>query len=559
MPLVLGQPALFSLSDAADVPGDLSLRERRLLVGALNFHALMAPSRELTVHAYDGSWETLPRTTDDATFTGLSRAFRRRLFSLGMNSEIEAEERQPQPGEAYATSLAERPVRHIHVSRDDVLAHDPPRDRSPNPIRRVLRDVRLRAPLLYDEARDLELLRHRSYMRRAPRRQFHQEFEPGGVHEEFSIIPAPTPPDGAPRAVIVGMHWFEMGGAERWAFETVRLVREAGLLPIVLSNRESHHPWLARPELDGALLIPFSEPTARSQTPGVEQLLRGILRSFDIRGVVVHHNQWLYDRLHWISDSRPDIPIVDSTHILEFRGGGYPMSSALVEEVITTHHVISPALERWMTQTQGIPREKVIMAPLVGLTVADRSEEFRRRDDADPFTVAFIGRMARQKAPEVFVAMAHRLRRAGVRVRFIMHGDGDMAGAIDHFIRALGLEGTIERRTSAVPVVETLTDAHLLVIPSHNEGLTLTTLEAIAHGVPVVSTDVGAQADVIPPRALTSRNAHRAVGQLAAKVTWLARDEQARYDLWRSEREAENTLLSHPSATEWFTNVVTAW
>ncbi|MEI3866042.1 glycosyltransferase [Microbacterium sp. CCNWLW134] len=559
MPLVLGQPSLFSFSDADDVPDDLSLRERRLLVGALNFHALMAPSRELTVHAYDGSWETLPRTTDDATFTGLSRAFRRRLFSLVMKSEIEAEERQPQPGEAVATSLAERPVRHIHISRDDVLAHDPPRDRSPNPIRRVLRDVRLRAPLLYDEARDLELLRHRSHMRRAPRRQFHREFDPGGVHEEFSIIPAPAPPDGASRAVIIGIHWFEMGGAERWAFETIRLVREAGLLPIVLSNRESHHPWLARPELDGALLIPFSEPTARSQTPGVEQLLRGILRSFDVRGVVVHHNQWLYDRLHWISDSRPDIPIVDSTHILEFRGGGYPMSSALVEEVITTHHVISPALERWMTQTQGIAGGKVVMAPLVGLTVTDRSEDFRRRDEADPFTVAFVGRMARQKAPEVFVAMAHRLRRAGVRARFIMHGDGDMAAAIDHFIRALGLEGTIERRTSGVPVVETLSDAHLLVIPSHNEGLTLTTLEAIAHGVPVVSTDVGAQSDVVPPRALTSRNAHRAVGQLAAKVTWLARDEQARYDLWRSEREAENALLSHPSATEWFTNEVAAW
>jgi glycosyltransferase involved in cell wall biosynthesis len=559
MPLVLGQPSLCSLDDAADVPDDLTLRERRLLVGALNFHALMAPSRKLIVHGYDGTWESLPRTTDDATFTGLSRAFRRRLFSLVMRSDIDAEERQPQPGEASATSLADRPIRHIHISRDDVLAHDPPRDRSPNPIRRVLRDIRLRAPLLYDEARDLELLRHRSYLRRAPRRQFHREFEPGGAHEEFSIIPAPAPPPGAPDAVIIGMHWFEMGGAERWAFETVRLVREAGLLPIVLSNRESHHPWLARTELDGALLIPFSEPTARSQTPGVEQLLRGILRTFNVRGVVVHHNQWLYDRLHWIADSRPGIPIVDSTHILEFRGGGFPMSSALVEEVITTHHVISPALERWMTRTQDISGEKVVMAPLVGLTVTERSRDFRRRDEGDPITVAFVGRMARQKAPEVFVAMAHRLRQAGVRARFIMHGDGDMAGAIDHFIRALGLEGAIERRMSDVPVVRTLEEAHVLVIPSHNEGLTLTTLEAIAHGVPVVSTDVGAQSDIVPRRALTSRNAHRAVRQLTEKITWLARDEQARHELWRSEREAEKTLLSHASATEWFTNEVATW
>ncbi len=84
--------------------------------------------------------------------------------------------------------------------------------------------------------------------------------------------------------------------------------REAGLLPIVLTNRDSHQPWIGRPELDGALIVPFSEPTVRSQTAGVEELLRAILRTFDVRGVVVHHNQWLYDRLHWIARSRPGLP-----------------------------------------------------------------------------------------------------------------------------------------------------------------------------------------------------------------------------------------------------------
>ena len=44
------------------------------------------------------------------------------------------------------------------------------------------------------------------------------------------------PRRGAQPAVIVGLHWFELGGAERWAFETVKLVREAGLLPIVITQ-----------------------------------------------------------------------------------------------------------------------------------------------------------------------------------------------------------------------------------------------------------------------------------------------------------------------------------
>jgi glycosyltransferase involved in cell wall biosynthesis len=557
---VLGQPAVFRLTDSDDLPADFSVREQRLLVGALNFHALMAPGRELTVHAYDGQWDTLPRLTDDMTFNGLSRQFRVRSFTAKFVSAIAPDGREAIAAELGARGLIAGAVRHIHISRDDVLRHDPPRDQSSNPIRRALRVVRARTPLLYDEARDIELLRHRRYVtHRAPRRDYASEFAAGGTHADSEIVPVAAPPTDAPRAVIIGLHWFELGGAERWAFETVKLVRDAGLLPIVLTNRDSHQPWIGRSELDGALIVPFSEPTVRSQTPGVEELLRAILRTFDVRGVVVHHNQWLYDRLHWIARSRPGIPIADSTHIVEYRGGGFPHSSVRVEEVITRHHVISPTLERWMVQAQGVAPEKVIMAPLGGLTVENSDAQFRARREDEAFTVAFIGRMARQKAPEVFLAMAHRLQTAHPDLRFIMHGDGDLASWADDLMAAYGLDGVVERRDSSVPVENTLDEAHLLVVTSHNEGLTLTTLEAITHGVPVISTDVGAQSDIIPERALISRNVHRAVGQAAQKVAWVSTDESAREALWRDEREAEKRLLARESASEWFTREVGSW
>ena len=557
--VVLGQPAFFRLI-GEELPADLSPREARLLVGALNFHALMAPGRELLVHAYDGGWSDLPRTTDDSTFTGMSQAFRHREYSVRMRSAVEIEQREHVEAEDMSRALVDRPTRHLHVSRDAVLGFDPPRDMSPDPVRRVLRAVRARTPLLYDQARDMELLRHRrALVTKAPRRDYEREFAAGGEHADSSIIPAASVKQGAPRAVLFGLHWLELGGAERWAFESVRIARDAGFLPIVLTNRDSHQAWAMRPELDGAMVITFSEATVNSQTPGVEELLRAILRNFDVRGVVVHHNQWLYDRLHWITRSRPGIPVTDSTHIVEYRGGGYPLSSVLVEEAITHHHVISPTLQKWMTKTQGVPEAKIVMAPLGGLTVDPQQARFRPRAPEEAFIVAFVGRMARQKAPEVFVEMAARVHARTPDARFIMHGDGEMAAWVDDLIRAAGLSSVIERRTSDVPVAETLDQAHVLVVPSHNEGLTLTTLEAIAHGVPVVSTDVGAQSDIVPERALVARNAYRAVRELAAKVSWLQGDEPARATLWDDERTAEKELLSQRSASEWFTEEVRSW
>ncbi|WP_036319740.1 glycosyltransferase, partial [Microbacterium sp. B24] len=165
----------------------------------------------------------------------------------------------------------------------------------------------------------------------------------------------------------------------------------------------------------------------------------------------------------------------------------------------------------------------------------------------------------RQKAPELFIAIAARLRASGRDFRFILHGEGELAPWVDALLEGAGLGDVVLRRDSSVPVADTLEQSHLLLVTSHNEGLTLTTLEAIAHGVPVVSTNVGAQQDVIPADALLARNVHRAARDGAAVVGALADDEDSRRTLWKRERKAERRLLAVPSATQWFSEEVRAW
>ena len=120
----LDQPALFRFEDP-QTGANLSERERRLLVGALNFHALMAPQRTLRIHLYDGSVETTPRLTDDSTFDGLSRNNRHRIESFDIVSSVSVEEREPELTEAASARLVASPARHLHVSSDGVLDSDP--------------------------------------------------------------------------------------------------------------------------------------------------------------------------------------------------------------------------------------------------------------------------------------------------------------------------------------------------------------------------------------------------------------------------------------------------
>ena len=52
------------------------------------------------------------------------------------------------------------------------------------------------------------------------------------------------------------MHWFQAGGAERWALETVKLVRDAGFLPIVITVSYTHLDVYKRQ----SMFVPKSRP-----------------------------------------------------------------------------------------------------------------------------------------------------------------------------------------------------------------------------------------------------------------------------------------------------------
>lgn len=152
--------------------------------------------------------------------------------------------------------------------------------------------------------------------------------------------------------------------------------------------------------------------------------------------MLIHHNQWMYDRLWWVKKYYPSTQVVDTLHILEYRWhGGFPVQAVRYDKFIDLHHVISPQLEDWMVRVQGIEASKVVDAPLAGLTAGNENLVFKRRREGAPFTVAFVGRMNRQKRPDAFVLLAERLGKTMPGVfRFILHGSGDIDGVIESLL-----------------------------------------------------------------------------------------------------------------------------
>jgi len=134
--------------------------------------------------------------------------------------------------------------------------------------------------------------------------------------------------------------------------------------------------------------------------------------------------------------------------------------------------------------------EKITIAPNV------LSEEDTTYLDAGSFEsqrVIFVGRLASQKGPDRFAAMARLIRQTRPDVQFWAFGDGEKEEAYRLTSNGVTVQGFLpwEQRSTAYR------GATALVVPSRAEPFGMVVLEAMQQGVPVFYPDSSGVAEVL--------------------------------------------------------------
>jgi N-acetyl-alpha-D-glucosaminyl L-malate synthase BshA len=137
-----------------------------------------------------------------------------------------------------------------------------------------------------------------------------------------------------------------------------------------------------------------------------------------------------------------------------------------------------------------------------------------------------------QDVVEIFARIAHALP-----ARLIMIGDGPDRADAEHRARCLGLADRVVFLGKQEQIHGFLSICDLMLLPSELESFGLAALEAMAHGVPAVASDVGGLPEVIEDGISGKLFAVGALDQMGEYAAALLRDDARLEKMGHAARE----------------------
>lgn len=157
----------------------------------------------------------------------------------------------------------------------------------------------------------------------------------------------------------------------------------------------------------------------------------------------------------------------------------------------------------------------------------------------DAFMILSTGRLAEQKGIEYLIRAGALLRSEMPSVKIVLAGDGPLRKSLSRLVRDLELGDMVNVLGFRSDVGDLLAACDLVVLPSLWEGLSISLLEAMAIGKPVVTTTIASNREVTNDGEAAVLVPPKDQQNLAGAIRALAKDEPRREELGRRGREVQ--------------------
>ena len=252
------------------------------------------------------------------------------------------------------------------------------------------------------------------------------------------------------------------------------------------------------------------------------------------------------------------VPAVVHGHSYDF-GGWFdrlpaPLRAAVRRMLVADHWVVlgEHHLGEYASR-MGLPADRISVlhnaVPIPPAAIAQLGVE--------PVHAVALGRLGVRKGSYDIVAAVGALDASvRARLRVTLAGDGEVDG-VRAAVTAAGLDETILVTGWLDPPARDrlLSAAQVFLLPSRDEGLPMALLEAMAHGLAVVTTTVGSIGEAVSDGVNGIVVQPGSPGQLGAALTALIGDEELRVRLAAAARERAHDF----ALPRWYERLARLW
>ena len=223
--------------------------------------------------------------------------------------------------------------------------------------------------------------------------------------------------------------------------------------------------------------------------------IRELARFFREEKITVVHTHNTYPHLYATLAARlAGVPVVINTRHGQRFGHNwksriqYRWTSKLVDRMVT----VSDDAAALCHETDGVNKEKVVR-----IWNGINASLFAYKGPADSLTAISVARLSKEKDFPTLLRAMKIVKESLPEFRLKLVGDGAERTMLENLATELELGETVEFLGERKDVPELLPQAGFYISSSLSEGISLTILEAMAVGLPVVATSVGGNPEIV--------------------------------------------------------------
>lgn len=304
------------------------------------------------------------------------------------------------------------------------------------------------------------------------------------------------------KRILFMLPWMTMGGADKFYLQLIEGLSKKGYEITIITTEVSKYIW--RQKFERFATEVFDLTTFLNRKDWAAFIVY-IIKSRKIDLLFQSNSFYGYYVIPWIKCKFPELPIVDYIHMEEWnwRDGGYPRDSVAIENYLDSTYTCTKYLkdlmyEKMNRSVKNIEEvyigtdEKYYNSEIIELPKEQWYEKIKGKK-----IVLFPCRITEQKRPFLMLEILGKILKKRKDIVFLIVGDGNLLNSVKQEAKNMDLSDNILFLGAHNDIRKYYKIADVTLICSMAEGLALTAYESLSMNVPVISSDVGGQAELI--------------------------------------------------------------